>query len=83
MFEDRMGERSGVENERFTYFAEESCHIVSLGTKENYHYTLKKERISKSCEITQANNLNRRRRLSRKAQCLTTAVGKVIKILPT
>jgi len=26
------------------------------------------EPISKSCEITQADNLNRRRRLSRKAQ---------------
>ena len=31
--------------------------------------TVRWEPISKSCEITQADNLNRRRRLSRKAQC--------------
>jgi len=42
---------------------------VSLGNKENYKYTVRRESISKSCEITQADNLNRRRRLSRKAQC--------------
>jgi len=30
--------------------------------------TVRREPISKSCEITQADNLNRRRRLSRKAQ---------------
>jgi len=30
---------------------------------------VRREPISKSCEITQADNLNRRRRLSRKAQC--------------
>jgi len=29
---------------------------------------VRREPISKSCEITQADNLNRRRRLSRKAQ---------------
>jgi len=29
---------------------------------------VRRDPISKSCEITQANNLNRRRRLSRKAQ---------------
>jgi len=30
--------------------------------------SVRREPISKSCEITQADNLNRRRRLSRKAQ---------------
>ena len=30
--------------------------------------SVRREHISKSCEITQADNLNRRRRLSRKAQ---------------
>ena len=38
------------------------------------------EPISKSCEITQADNLNCRQRLSRKAQCFKIEVGKVIKI---
>jgi len=41
------------------------------------------EPISKSCEITQADNLNRRQRLSRKAQCFEIEVGKVIKIFLT
>jgi len=41
---------------------------------------VRREPISKSCEITQADNLNPRQRLSRKAQCLKIAVGKVIKI---
>jgi len=53
---------------------------VSLGNKENYQDTVRREPITKSCEITQANNLNRRRRLSRKAQCFKIEVGKVIKI---
>jgi len=53
---------------------------VSLGNKENYQYTVRREPISKSCEITQADNLNRRRRLSRKAQCFKVEAGKVIKI---
>ena len=35
-----------------------------------YSYTVRRELISNSCKITQAANLNRRRRLSRKAQCL-------------
>jgi len=34
----------------------------------NTPVTVRREPISKSCEITQADNLNRRRRLSRKAQ---------------
>jgi len=41
------------------------------------------EPISESYKITQADNLNRRRRLSRKAQCLKIEVGKVIKIFLT
>ena len=40
---------------------------------------VRREPISKSCEIIQADNLNCRRRLSRKAQCFKTEVGKVIK----
>jgi len=31
--------------------------MVSLGNKENYQYTVRREPISKSCEITQADNL--------------------------
>jgi len=42
--------------------------------------TVRREPISKSCEITQADNLNRRRRLSRKAQCFKIEAGTVIKI---
>jgi len=53
---------------------------VSLGNKKNSQYTIRWEPISKSCKITQADNLNRRRRLSRKAQCFKIEVGKVIKI---
>jgi len=53
---------------------------VSFGNKENYQYTVRREPISKSCKITQADNLNRRRRLSRRAQCLKIEVAKVIKI---
>jgi len=45
-------------------------HIVNLGNKENSQNNVKQKPISKSCKITQANNLRRRRRLSRKAQCL-------------
>ena len=53
---------------------------MSLGNKENYQYTVRREPISKSCEITQADNLNCRWRLSRKAQCFNVEVDKVIKI---
>jgi len=45
-------------------------YIVSLGNKENYHCTVRREPVSKSCEIAQADSLNYRRRSSRKAQCL-------------
>ena len=45
-------------------------HIVSLGNKENYQYTVRREPIAKSGKITQADNVNCRRRLSRKAQFL-------------
>jgi len=41
---------------------------------------VRREPISKSCEITQADNLNRRRRLSSKAQCLKNRGRDVIKI---
>ena len=41
--------------------------------------SVRREPISKSCEITQADNVYRRRRLSRKAQCLVIEVGRVIK----
>jgi len=44
---------------------------------------VRREPISKSCEKTQADNLNRRRRLSRKAQGLEIEVGKIIKIFVT
>jgi len=44
------------------------------------HLGVRQEPISKSCKTTQADNLNRRRRLSRKAECLRIEVGKVIKI---
>jgi len=40
---------------------------------------VRREPISKSCEITQADNLNCRRRLSRKAQCFNVEVDNVIK----
>ena len=43
-------------------------HIVSLGNKENYQYTVRRKPISKSGKITQADNLNHSQRLSRKAQ---------------
>jgi len=42
--------------------------------------SVRREPISKSCEITEADNLNRRRRLSRKAQWFWIEVGRVIKI---
>jgi len=46
----------------------------SSSSKQDYFPTsddelVRREPISKSCKITQADNLNRRRRLSRKAQC--------------
>jgi len=43
---------------------------VGVGTRydERTGVCVRREPISKSCEITQADNLNRRRRLSRKAQ---------------
>jgi len=50
---------------------------------EAFHKTrlvVRREPFSKSCEITQADNLNRRQRLFRKAQCFKLEVGKVIKI---
>jgi len=37
-------------------------------TQDAQNARVRREPISKSCEITQADNLNRRRRLSRKAQ---------------
>ena len=40
---------------------------------------VRREPSSKSCEITQADNLNRRRRLSRKAQWFKVEVGKAIR----
>jgi len=43
-------------------------------------FSVRREPISECCEITQADNLNRRRRLSRKAQCFKIEVGKVIMI---
>jgi len=39
-----------------------------LGRWISFVVSVRREPISKSCEITQADNLNRRRRLSRKAQ---------------
>ena len=48
MFEDRVGKRYGFKNERFTYFVEESCHVLSLGNKEKYQYTVRREPILKT-----------------------------------
>jgi len=55
-------------------------HLVAYRSDMLYEPIVRREPISKSCEITQADNLNRRRRLSRKAQCFKIEVGKVIKI---
>jgi len=49
------------------------CNDPTIGSYNHYHLSpnsipVRREPISKSCEITQADNLNRRRRLSRKAQ---------------
>jgi len=48
--------------------AEKSGDIVIRSPEGQGGVNVRREPISKSCEITQADNLNRRRRLSRKAQ---------------
>ena len=50
----------------------EGIPLASVGKwfEPNQWTFVRQEPISKSCEITRADNLNRRRRLSRKAQCL-------------
>jgi len=53
-------------------------HVIFNADKSD-NESVRREPISKSCEMTQADNLNRRRRLSRKAQCFLK-VGRVIKI---
>jgi len=54
--------------------------VEGVKIKTTLNLYVRREPISKSCVITRADNLNCRRRLSRKVQCLKIEVAKVIKI---
>jgi len=62
-------------NQRFIKFAKlNGLYLLrqtgSLLQRATFDAGVRREPMSKSCKITQAHNLNCRRRLSRKAQCL-------------
>ena len=63
-----MARRTGVPEAGFSIATEDRLREGSSKVPAEGVGSVRREPISKSCEITQADNLNRRRRLSRKAQ---------------